>query len=966
MSLERRRIGHCRARILSGTSLALSIVMLGQAAPALAQEAADTAPAANAPADADKPGAPADDIVVTGSRITRDGYSQPTPVTVAPASDLQLATPTNLPDALNKLPQFQGSFGNKSNSQLFANSGEHGNILNLRNVGGNRVLVLLDGLRVPPTTYKGAVDTNVIPQLLIERVDVVTAGASAAYGSDAVSGVVNFVLDKNFTGVKGTLQQGISTRGDLSNYRVGLALGTKFADGRGHAMLSYEHFETKGLIRAERPLGGGRYSAVGRTAGGAAAGTDANPLVFVSGAASTAIDFNGRITSGPLAGTTSQPEGGYRAAVNGPPTGTAGIFIGGDGAWIQADNTLVAPLNTDQVFGRISYELTDDIEAYVQGNYATSDTYYQTQANNMGNGAAGRIYSGNPFIPDALQTQMTAQNIDSFTLTRFFTALGPLPTEEKAKSYMISAGLRGKIGGNWKWNVDYIRGWSETSVAQKQFEVAKLYAALDAVRDNGKTVCRVTITNPGLYPGCIPINVLGVTPAQDAVDYVTGVSRYRAVTTTNDITASLQGDLFELPAGPVSVAVGGEYRDQTLDLTSNADPAVPVDFTGIRGNPTTTRFISLNVGSAHGKVTVKEAFGEIAIPILRDTPFFRALDLNGAVRYTDYSTSGAVTTWKVGATWKPVDDLMIRATMSRDIRAPALFDLFAGTQFTSSTIVDTHSGRTDTVPQYISGNTNLKPEIGKTFTVGGVFTPSFLNGFSMSVDYYNLRIDGAITQLAAAALLVECENSNGTAASCAQINRPLPFSDRTTANFPTSISLIPQNLSSIKTAGFDIDASYRTRLGSGSLALRAYVNIMLYYKQQNSSTTPVIDYGGYGVNGTVNYARPKFKATLSANYETDRFRFFVQENIIGKVKIGPLQTYDVPALAPVFYTDATVAYKLPERYGKSELFLTVTNLFDKQPPLVPNAGVPDLYYPTLFSLYDIAGRTFTVGARVKF
>lgn len=909
------------------------------------------------------------DVVVTGSRILRDGYTAPTPVTVAPIADLQLATPTNIPDALNKLPQFLGSTGPRANTQLQANSGDHGNLLNLRGVGANRVLVLLDGLRVPPTTYRGAVDSNVIPQLLVSRVDVVTAGASAAYGSDAVSGVVNYVLDTNFTGLKGVVQYGSSTQGDLQNYRIGIAGGMDFAEGRGHVIASAEHFDSDGIIRGDREYAGGQYAAVGSVAGSTStAGTAANPLVFIRNGRSRVETFGGLINSSTVPGLVNQifnPNGTIRPIATGTPTGTAGIFVGGDGFYISDTNTLIAPLKTDQAFGRVSYDLTPSLTVYAQGNYAKADTSYLSQANYI---LGGRIYSGNAFLNPSVQALMGPN--DSFTIFEYLEDAGPLPTYETTESSMFTAGIKGAGPHDWTWNLDYTHGWAKTDVAQYQFNLPKLYAALDAVRDtNNNIVCRVSTTSSaGLYPGCVPLNAFGQgAPSQAALDYVRGDSRYSAENTTDDVAFTTQGDLFTLPAGAISAVFGAEYRKQTLDLTSNADPAAAADFTGLRGQPAgALNYSATNVGQAAGEVTVKEAFAEVAVPILSaDSPVGK-VDFNAAGRVTDYSTSGRVQTWKLGGTWEPSDELLFRITKSHDIRAPSLFDLFAGAQTIQTTIVDPHTNVTNTVVQYSGGNPNLNPEEGDTFTTGVVWSPSFLPGFSASLDYYHLRIEGAIATQTVADMLTECEVSNGSSPTCALIVRPNPFSDRSASNFPTRIDVVNQNISFIDTTGFDLDASYRTDVGPGKLALRLYATYAGKYETQNSAAAPVYDYAGYGANGTVNYARPKVRGSISANYEVGDWTFFAQETMIGKVKFGPTQVYAEPALDPVFYTDATVVYKVPQTGGAVELFATATNLFDKDAPLAPNVGVPGLYYPTLFSVYDIAGRTITAGARFKF
>ena len=957
------RIG--RKALLSGCALIATI------APAHAQSTAkDTADAQTSEAPSTATG---QDIIVTGSRVVRDGYSQPTPVTVAPTEELQRATPTNLADGINKLPQFANSVSPAANTQLQGNSGEHGNLLNLRGVGPTRALILLDGIRVPPTTFRGAVDVNTIPQLLIQRVDVVTGGASAVYGSDAVSGAVNFVLDKNFTGVKGVAQRGVSTRGDLGNYRVGLAGGIEFAGGRGHVLVSAERYDSDGIKRSARIYGDDAYAAVGSVPGSTVApGRAGNPFIFLPNLRFTTNDFNNGIiltsTVPSLTNTIFLPGGAVRPIQRGTATGTPGTNVGGDGLYIPGSNQLIAPLTTTQGYGRLSYELTDALTAHVQGSYSRSETSYDTQAQSV---LGFRFFSGNAFLNPAVQAQLGPN--DSFTVFRFISEQGSIPTREQTDAYLVNTGLEWELG-DWSVSADYTRGRSITNFAQTQVEIPKFAAALDAVRaTDGSIVCRVTLTNPGLYPGCTPINVFGAgTPSTAALESVLGVSRYRAQNTTDDIVLTARGDLLQLPAGPVTVAVGGQYRKQALDLTSNSDPTVAIDFTGLRGVPANrmTRFNNTNVGAARGRLTVKEAFGEIQVPIFKDQSFARELSLNGAVRVTDYSTSGSVTTWKGGAVYKPIDDIMFRVTRSRDIRAPSLFELFAGVQTAPVNFNDPRTGASGSIRQFSGGNSDLVPETGDTFAAGVVFSPSFLPGFNASIDYYDLKIKGAIATQGLNDVINECEASNGASPTCALISRPLPFADRSAANYPTSVSLITQNISFLRTSGVDVAVSYRSSLAGGNLSLRAYANYLDRYVTQTNSIAPAIDYAGSGVNSQTGYAYPKFRGTLSANYEKGGLGLFVQEAMIGKVTIGNLENdptsfYAVPDIKPVFYTDATISYKF-DVSGSPELYVTATNLFDRKPPLVAAAAAPGLIYPTLFQLYNVAGRTLTTGLRFRF
>lgn len=929
-------------------------------------------------------------IVVTGSRIVRDGYTAPTPVTVAPVADLVKSTPTNVPDGLNKLPQFSLSSSPARSTHNFASSASNGNLLNLRGVGSLRTLILFDGVRVPPTTFRGDVDVNIIPNLLLERVDVVTAGASAAYGSDAVSGVVNFVLNKKFTGITGQAQAGMAERGDNANYRLGLAAGFDLFEGKGHLLLSGEYFDSKGMLRSDRTASNGNflYAGANRAAllAGNPAGSAANPLVLYSN-----TTINNATAGGLINGPAGFAFNNFRFLPNGQVTpfnagtliGTNGYSVGGDGYAISNRSSAVAPLTTYQAFGRFSYDVAPDVSFYAQGNFTRSDIAYRSLANSFTPPGVATIFSGNPYIPANVQAAMTAGNVPSFTVSESLIYAGPLLSKERTDFYMGQAGLEGKIG-NFSWNAGYVHARSKLTLAQETFDIKKTFAALDAVRDGaGNITCRVLL-DPALasqYAGCQPLNILGegaVFGTPGGYAYANGVSRYRAVITQDQIQANIQGSLFDLPAGPVDLAIGGEYRRQKLNLTSNSNPALLAGataaetaalranyFAGLRGVPSSALFYNLtNTGIARGRVTVKEAFAEVNVPILKDVTAFRSLDLNAAGRVTDYSTSGRVETWKVGGTWKPVDDLLFRVTRSRDIRAPALFDLFSGDSSAIGTLNDPVSGVTANVPQITGGNPGLKPEKADTLTFGGVFSPTFLRGFSVSVDYYKLKIDDAIGTLSLAQIVNNCR-LDPSSAECALVTRPSPTA------FPTSVRIAPANIAFLETKGVDIDASYRTNLGSGSIAFRLYANYLDSFKTQQSATAIVLENAGRGTNANQPIARPKWRGTFNVTYENNGFGLFISEQYIGKFDLGypaatgQNQVFADPRIKPVWYTDATISYKIPAYQGNMEMFVTVNNLFDKDPPLIPGT-IPGLNLPTIISVYDTVGRAFTFGTRFRF
>lgn len=969
------------------TLLATSALSL--AVPAYAQDAASDG-------DQSADSAPASDIVVTGTRIVRDGYTAPTPVTVATTEDLQKSTPSSIPDALNKLPQFQNSLSPAKSASNFSAIPIHGNILNLRGLGTPtanpkgplRTLILFDGVRVAPTTYIGTIDTNVIPNLLVQRVDVVTGGASAAWGSDAVAGVVNFILDKKFTGLKGVAQAGISERGDVGNQRIGAAYGTSFGDDRGHILLSAEFYNNEGLRRNQRDIGTKGFAYVGSTVGCAvptgqpaslcSPGGALNPYTLASDVRLSAASEFGKILApgNPFNNYKLDANGVLSPFNNGTATGSASVFIGGDGYRIPDRTTAIAPFKTYQTFGRLSYDVADDVNVYVQGTYSRQDLAYDALANSLVQGnPTATLYQGNPFLPPALAATLAPGGSVGFNA--YWGAQQATTVKERTDFWQATGGLDATFGG-WKAAVSYTHGESVHKMAQSGlFDWRKFFAAVDVVSVNGTPTCRV-LTDPAFaasFAGCQPINLFNGAPINGSsagYEYATGTSRYRAKFNHDSVVASLSGSLFDLPAGPVDVVIGAEYRKQSLHLTSNADPALldtagekAAYFAGLRGVQASSLFYWLtNVGVANGSLDVKEAFGEIAVPILKDTPFFQELSINGAARVTDYSTSGTVTTWKVGGTWKPVEDFLLRATYSRDIRAPNLYELYRGDTSSISIVLDPVSTLNQNVSQVSGGNPNLKPEVAKTLTIGGVFSPSFMPGFSISVDYYRIKLKGAIDALTAQQILNNCSQFGSGTPECQLITRP-------SANaFPSLVRISEANIAFLNTSGIDFDASYRTGLGNGALSIRLYANYLKNFDTQAFAGQPVIHYAGANVIGSNPVAYPHWRGSLSVDYSTENFGVTVSEQYIGKMdrfinaSAPLLSNFTDPGVGAVVYTDLSLRYRIPSGSGYFELFGTVNNLFDKDPPLLPGT-TPGVNIPTNFSTYDIVGRAFTAGVRVK-
>ena len=621
----------------------LFMLMGGVSAVALSTAAYAQAPAA---------GAQVEEVVVTGSRVIQNGNAAPTPVTVLSSEKLLETTPRNIPDALNRLPQFAAGPANRTVGGADTNSS--GNFLNLRRFGSQRNLILVDGSRVPPTAASGAVDTNVIPQSLVQRVEIVTGGASAVYGSDAVTGVINFVMDRNFNGLKFNSQVGISTYGDAENWRVGGAAGMKLFGGRGHIEVSFDHYDSKGLLDVESRPEGRDYPTVGGN------GTAANPFRIIKNGRVLTGNRGGMILNTSVVGLkdiTFKANGVASPFVHGSDTGVNGLESGGDGAFYN-QGTIAVPLMTNQAFGRFDMSVTDSVSAFAQLSYNTSKNRYPYLPVRLTNAIA----TGNPFIPASIQAVMTANNVQFIDVSKFDDGrdgYDPRFVQDETANIFFKTGLEGTLGETFKWNGNYSYSRSTQRVININNNIAeKLAAATDAVRDpTGKIVCAVSLTPyAGRFPGCEPINLFGPTAATaGAFDYVNDDTRYTLANLMHDVNFSVSGSPFALWAGPVTVAVSGEYRWLSLRNASNAEPTVPPNCTGLRviGSnclPTTAPYVSNANSSMYAKQNVKEIAGELLIPILKDVPLAQSVELNLAGRYTDYSTSGSVETWKAGAT----------------------------------------------------------------------------------------------------------------------------------------------------------------------------------------------------------------------------------------------------------------------------------------------------------------------------
>jgi outer membrane receptor protein involved in Fe transport len=930
------------------------------------------------------------EVVVTGSRITANGFKAPTPVTAVSTVELAKLAPESIPAGLDRLPQFSATTGTNANN----NQGgipNAGNYLNLRGLGTLENLVLVNGQRLPATSYNGAVDTNLIPQGLITQVDVVTGGASAAYGSDAVSGVVNFILDTKFDGVKGQLSGGVSDFGDDADLRADIVAGTKFAGGRGHIEVSYDHFDQPGLYNSQRPYGNSLITEVG-------AGTVANPyhpasnVHIANGAFGTLIEGGATAASCPtgptsckfstwaLTNTTFTPSGAAVPFNPGTTTGFSNYNIGGDGGYTFG-STLTASQDTDQFFLRTDYDLTDHLHAFAQMSFVSSDNSYTTVADGT-QLSSFQIDADNAYLPTSVSSAMVANGITSFEGSRIEADQTPKFVNTYNASYVLLAGLNGDVDG-LNWNATYSHGDSLLRSKQEgNFNQANWLAALDAVRGpNGNIVCDVTLTNPGLYPGCTPYDPFGVgAPSSSAEKYIEATSQYQVHNVVDDVAAQLNGQVFHLPAGPIDFAIGAEAREESLKEESNTNPADPINLTGLNAavTPFYLEFNSTNVGPSTGSENVEEGFAEIAVPILRDLPFAERLDFNAAARYTHYSVSGGATTYKFGASYTPIHELRFRGTYSQDIRAPTLYELFAGPSATRGIVNDPLTNLSENALTFTEGNPTLKPEIAHTYTIGAIWQPAYIPGFSASVDYFHIEIDDKIVQLSSTQILGDCILSV-TAPECAYIDRPLGNQTNTSAaNFPISIDSVSFNEAFSETDGIDYELNYHLPLNRFISAWTARMDFRLIgtytpdFKVSNGPGQPIYQEAGVvgaitGSPGTDSSPVPVHKFNIQSAYSDGPLQVNLQMRYIGEMVQTTVPTihYTNEHVAAIAYFDGAVSYDWTVDGHRFTSFLNVTNMFNKAPPLVPY-GQPGEFYPTNQELYDVVGRYYTAGVRFRF
>jgi outer membrane receptor protein involved in Fe transport len=956
-------------------------------------------------------------VVVTGSRIVGRPDTS-TPVVSVTADQLLATTPGGIPEALNKLPIFMA--GQTPNNVTTGANGRGGNapgyFLNLRNLGAIRTLILQDGHRVPGTFFDTTVDVDMLPQMLMSRVEVVTGGAAAVYGSDAVTGVVNFILDKRFDGFKSLAQAGISGYGDAAALHLGMAYGTDIG-ASDHLIFSLEYRLRDGVPdAAARPLGNLGASIVG-------SGTATSPYMLVTNIRQSNTAPGGLIVSGPGKGLQFLSDGSLAPFNPGMPTATTNFAIGGDGG-IEHNEYLLPVFATGQAFAHYEHDF-GNVTGHVEARYAQARSYEAgqifTNINGSGistNGSGAQypitIYSGNAFLSPAAQAQLfPAGGPASFQMNRMDNDLmSRLNLDQHTGALAVGAGLDGALGGDLLWDLNYTHGETRTQLtARNNVNSGKFYAALDAVKDpaTGKIVCNVTLTAPGAFPGCVPLNLFGQSAtvvngsnaSQAALNYVGSSTWWVARNGLDDFSANITGTVMQGWAGPIKAALGVEYRLASLDVTTstpdnsfnpqNLRLAPPGTFAVTAASPlgnfppaNLANFKEVQSG-ARGSENVSEANLELDAPLLKDLPGAALVSINAAARYTEYNVGGtdpistaavdrrfSASTWKLGAEWQVNDAIRFRATRSRDIRAPTLWDLFQGPVTSTSGMQDSLTGASGSINTRTVGNPALKPEVARNTTIGAVYDPGWLPDLHMTVDYFHIAIDREIAAISGANPVVQslCLSSDGTSPYCALIQRPISYSNSSPVNFPTLFYSQAQNFQRQWTEGVDFEVDYRSDLSdwtdfSGLLNVRLLWTHTAFLKTLGLPGSVITD-----VSGSANaplQGLPSEKGVLMLNYVREGWSIDVMERYYGSIRQNPnptliyaANTGDLPAW---YQTDVNIA----KDFGSLTVFFNISNLFDAQPDIfqVPGyTGSPGMNYPVV-PYEDVIGRTFTLGVKLR-
>jgi outer membrane receptor protein involved in Fe transport len=964
------------------SALALTVAFLAEPAIAQSDAAVETGALPETPEATPQQA----EITVTGSRIARRDLTADTPIVTLGADRLLSAGQPTIERTIAQLPQF--GLGENSTQTGFATTGQA--TLNLRALGSARNLVLLDGRRLQPSNIQQVVDVNTLPLPLLESVEVITGGASAAYGSDAVAGVVNFRTRRNFEGLQIDASYNIAGEGDGAVRDISGTLGGNFADGRGNAVLSVGYTERDSVGYQSRPFfqrnqgGTDLRLPIGVYAPGGNAPTQAaiNDLFATYGVAPGSVVRT--------SGLALNQDGSVFSASNGVFNfrGDWGSLLFNTGRQVNNLNqflVLQAPLNRITAFGRITYDLTPGIEAYAQAQYVDYDTHIFVEPGNT----SLSIPIGNPFIPQVLRPLLAsrANPLANVTLEKRFIEAGPRLTDRSLQTYQFLGGLRGNVTSiDGTWDVYASHGRTRISETSPGSVLISALNTLINAPDGGNSICA------GGY------NPFGVNPLSEACYNYLVASPTRDTGLTQTVAeANVQGRLFHLFDEDVRFAAGASFRRNGYETVPDRILAAG-DVVGVQY----TRF-------SEGTTEVWEGYAELLIPILSNRPFAESLGIDLAYRYSDYNVSGGAHTWKAEGHWSPFRGLRFRGGYARAVRAPSVGELYVApsgsvpsigqpsqgqgdycsvanpvrtgpnaagiralclAQGVPLAVIDTFVNLQNDSPATLVGNPDLDPEVADTFTAGFTFTPPtdnpFFSGLSLSVDYYNIKVAGAIGVYSSLQSVTSCFNIDGANPTLSPTNEFCSYITRDPLTGRISDIRQPtRNLGAFRTSGVDVALRWSVPLGGGGdrLTLDANLTWLDSFTVQTAPGRPFLEYAGT-VGGTAVFqpgSLPEWKAVTELNYQHGgfsvggRWRFLDAMRSVQRV-VNPAST--TPGVPSYNLFDLFASLRVS---GDFVLRLGVNNVANREPPVLNG-----VIGTTEASTYDVLGRTFYVSTRVNF
>jgi outer membrane receptor protein involved in Fe transport len=1061
-------------RFLGATALATSLIV--------AQAAyAQTTPSQTSPADvgaatgsvddaADAKttagSSPNEEILVTGSRIRRPNDTSTIPISSVTAAELSVTGRVSVGDTLNDLPQLQSSFSQSNSTRFLGTAGL--NLLDLRGLGTSRTLVLVNGRRhVGADILNNAVspDINTFPTDLIERVDTVTGGSSAVYGSDAIAGVVNFVLKDKYEGLQFHTQGGISDKGDAGSYYASLLAGKNFADGRGNIAVDLEYARQNSLFASQRKnlRQTDGFVTVDVDPAGLPNNSNGKPdAIFVRDIRS-ATTYNGGLLA--LASPTGacgrdsviqasglgrpftcnyffQPDGSLT-----PETGTrigsqaaagtpGGSFLGGNGNTRREGQLVQLLPQQDRYSANLigHFDVSDAFTPFIEAKYVRNDTFGTgssgpafisgaTLASIVGTGTTAfeRPRLDNPFLTAATRTAITNALIASgtaasaitgatrFTVRENLTDLGVRNEQSRRETYRIVGGIKGTFNGDWNYEVSGNYGeFKERTRVQGNLNAQRFLLSLDAQRNAaGQIVCgsQIDATRAGVdangipanlaadIAACQPYNLFGAgASSQAARDYVLTNTVSTGKITQFVASGFMSGDLsqlFSLPGGPIGFAVGAEYRRETNSYQQ--DPLVSGGYT----------FYNAIQDFNPPSFVVKEAYGEVRIPLLKDLPFIKSLEFNGAGRVADYKRgAGTVYSYNGGADFAPTEDLRFRANYARSVRAPNLSELYSAQSqnfapgFADPCSADNISGGSTgrraancaaagipTTYNYAysqslqilsGGNPDLKAEKSDSYTYGAVFTPRWVPGLTLSVDYYNIKVNDVISSVDAQSIVDQCYDApNLSNQFCSSFTRvgaggTGPSGEQAYRIVEGSLLQSSLNYAKLQVRGIDADLTYSHRFG-GTLLTSHFV--YTHSLQNDSFLDPTQPGFADTTLGEVGVPKDAFNWNVGADF--GKLFADLQFRYLSKMSVGAIENhttfqgrppqnlddYDIPFYPDVFYMNARFGINVTD---KSNFYFGIDNITDRVPPL----GSTGIGGGT--AIYENVGRRFYAGVVASF